>query len=255
MEVLKMTDKTLIIEISYAGLGDHLFHSHLPRIAKESGKYNAVFISNQSKFGHPDYKKLIWEMNPFLDGFVDEPGIKCDIAGCVEKVNPNSPTNLLDQVMFWFHLDNGITWNQPEVYYQPVFRSEFAHIIYDPNFVSWIGNVIDEDAMIYFKKNKIHFDYVMKLRGNKTMFIPNEATKFIETPTLFDFCDLIFSCKQLYCLTSGTATLAAALKKPAIVFWGKEQFAGFQHFKKHDYQFIPRDVKSRIRRKLSKLFS
>lgn len=29
----------LIIEIPYAGMGDHLFHSHLPKIAKENGKY------------------------------------------------------------------------------------------------------------------------------------------------------------------------------------------------------------------------
>lgn len=243
-------EKSLIIEISYAGLGDHLFHSHIPRIAKESGKYDAVYLSNHSKFGHPDYKKLIWELNPFLDGFVDEPGIKCDVASCVEKVNPSSATNLLDQVMYWYQLDNGLTWNNPEVYYQPNYRAEFAHTIYDPNFVSWIGNVIDEDAMIYFKKNKIHFDYIMKLRGNKTLFIPNNTTKFIETPTLFDFCDLIHSCTQLYCLTSGTATLASALGKPAIVFWGVEQNSGFQHYKQHTYRLIQRDFWNRIKRKL-----
>lgn len=247
--------KVLVIEINYAGLGDHLFHSHLPRIAKETGAFDKVYLSLKSKFGHPDYKKLIWELNPFLDGFTEDEGKRCDIASLVPLLSNNSHTNLLDEIMLYYGLDNGMRWNNPEVYYKPVFKEEYNHVVFDPNFVSWIGNVTDEDAMIFFKKHDITFDYIMKLRGNKTLYIPNAFTKFIETPTLFDFCDLIFSCKQLYCLTSGTATLASALDKPAVVFWGKEQFVGFQHFKKHNYQFIPRDLKNRIRRKFSKLFS
>ena len=55
----------LIIKIKHGGLGDHLFYSHIPRIAKESGKYNKVFISNQSDFRNKDYKKLVWEFNKF----------------------------------------------------------------------------------------------------------------------------------------------------------------------------------------------
>ena len=67
-----MKSKSLIIEIKYSGLGDHLFHSHIPRIAKESKIYDKVFISEKSIFGHSDYKKLIWELNPYVDGFTDE---------------------------------------------------------------------------------------------------------------------------------------------------------------------------------------
>lgn len=240
----------LIIEITYAGLGDHLFHSHLPRIAKETGAYDKVYVSNLSKLGHADYKKLVWEMNPYIDGFTDEPGKKCDIAVAVRKVKPQSKYNLLDEIMFYYGLDNGKTWNQPEVYYTPVYREEYHHKIYDPNFVSWIGNVIDEDAMIFFRKNDVKFDYVMKLRGNKVMFIPDGRTKYIETHTLFDFCDLIHSSKKLYCLTSGTATLASALGKSATVFYGQEQEPGYRHYPSHEYKLITRDFWNRIRRKL-----
>src|SRR5690606_37067237 len=100
---------------------------------------------------------------------------------------------------------------------------------------SWIGNVTDEDAMIFFRKKNIQFERIMILRGQKKMYIPNDDTLFIETATLFDFCDLIFSAKKLYCLTSGTATLASAIGKPAIVFYGKQQKDGFKHYKKHTY--------------------
>ncbi len=251
---MNMKSKSLIIEIKYSGLGDHLFHSHIPRIAKESKIYDKVFISEKSIFGHSDYKKLIWELNPYVDGFTDESGIICDIAKQVAKLDSQSETNLLDQIMYFYGLDNGCFWNQPEVYYQPKNREEFHYTIFDPNFVSWIGNVTAEDAMIFFRNNKINFERIMKLRDNKIMYIPSGAEVFIETPTLFDFCDLIYSAKTLFCLTSGTATLAAALDKSAKVFYGVEQLYGFQHYKRHDYINIPRDFKSRVVRKIKSLF-
>jgi len=63
-----------VIEVKYGGLGDHLFYSHLPRIAKQTGKYDRVYVSNHSTFRNPEYRKLIWECNPYVDGFCDENG-------------------------------------------------------------------------------------------------------------------------------------------------------------------------------------
>ena len=68
-------NKKLIIEIRKGGLGDHLFYSHLPRIAKETGAFDSVYISNHSFFRNEDYKKLIWESNPFVDGFTEDRGV------------------------------------------------------------------------------------------------------------------------------------------------------------------------------------
>ncbi|MCK4823535.1 hypothetical protein KA005_47730, partial [bacterium] len=42
--------KTLVIQIPFGGLGDHLFRSHVPRIAKKTGQYDRVYISNHSVF-------------------------------------------------------------------------------------------------------------------------------------------------------------------------------------------------------------
>src|SRR5437899_452423 len=73
---------SLILQIKYGGLGDHLFYSHIPRLAKDLGMYDRVFISNRSEFRHSDYRKYVWELNPYVDGFVDEPGVDhvCELS-------------------------------------------------------------------------------------------------------------------------------------------------------------------------------
>ena len=63
--------KSLVIKIFWGGLGDHLLHSPIPRIAKEKG-YDKVFISNKSIYRNPQTKKLVWEYNPYVDGFCEE---------------------------------------------------------------------------------------------------------------------------------------------------------------------------------------
>ena len=92
----------------------------------------------------------------------------------------------------------------------------------------------------------------MKIRTEKVLYIPKPNDLFIETPTLQDFCDLIYSSKELFCLTSGTATLAAAIGKPAIVFYGANQGKGFRHSKMHQYILIPKNPFNRILRKFKK---
>jgi len=235
---------TLIIEIPYAGLGDHLFHSHLPRIAKETGKYSTVYISNKSLFRHNDNKYIVWELNPFIDGFVDETGLKCNLEDALKKVRTG--INLLDEIMLSYELDDDQREHEPEIYYKPVFRPEYDKIIYDPNFLSWVGIVTKQDAMYFFKKNKIEFDAIMKIRTDKNLYIPKTFDLFIETPSLKDFCDLIHSSKKLFCLTSGTATLASSMGKPATVFFGEKQNPGFQHSKIHKYIKFERTPKSKF---------
>lgn len=243
---------TLILEIPYAGLGDHLFHSHLPEIAKKDFGFHQVLISNHSPVRHPDYQKLVWESKPFVDGFTEARGITCSIEEMLKIVDADH--NLLDRIMQHYGLDNGSRWNEPKIYYTPKFREEFACSIYDPNYLSWVGNVDRYDAMVYFKTHGFTFDKVMSIRSEKCLYVPADKTQFCTTPTLFDFCDLIHSSKRLYCLTSGTATIAAALGKAATVFYGAEQDPGFRHSKLHHYLLIQNSFWGRLRAKFSRSF-
>lgn len=241
-------ERLLILDIPYAGLGDHLFHSHLPEIAKNDFNYDRVYITNASNYRHEDYRKLVWEYNPYVDGFTDEKGMNCDIERLLLTVN--NQYNLLDRIMQFYQLDNLTRQNEPKIYYRPSYKSEYNFIIYDPNYISWVGNIDPLDAMSYFKQKNFSFEKIMTLRGNKHLYIASEKSSFITTETLFDFCDLIFSAKKMYCLTSGTATIASALGKPSIVFFGKEQNTGFQHSNLHEYILIKNNLMSRIKNKI-----
>jgi len=236
-------EKTLILQIKYGGLGDHLFYSHIPRIAKETGAYEKVYISNLSEFRHPDYKKLVWHKNPHVDGFVDGTGIEA------EPVKITLGENILDAVMLGLGLDDGKRFHEPELYFQPEIKKELTNkSVYDPNFVSFVGNFGSSDLQKWIEQNKIKIDCQMKLRDKNILL--KKVSETLQSKSLEDFCSIIISCKELYCLTSGTATLASALKKPATCFYGAGQDKNFHHSKMHKYIFIPESFINKTQRKI-----
>lgn len=150
----------LIIEIPYAGLGDHLFHSHLPRIAKQFGNYEKVYVSSLSESWNVDCMRVVWELNPYVDGIVEVEGVSCDLKSIVDKIekkiknNEFEHPNLLDEVMFAFGLDDGKRFHEPELYYKPKYVERFNKAIFDPNFISWVGQIEKADMMRFLKKRK-----------------------------------------------------------------------------------------------------
>jgi len=221
----------LVLEIRYGGLGDHLYWSHVPRIAKELG-VKKVYISNSSEYRNPIYKKLFWECNPYVNGFVNEKGYY-PIFSTVEK-----GTNILDRVMLELGLDDGKRFHDPEIYFQPKIRPDLQDkVIYDPNYVSNAGDTIKGKSIKnYFKKNKIKIDFQMKLRDKNVPVASIKKT--LEAKDIEDFISIIASCKEVYCLASGTATLASALGKKTTVFYAKNLNPIFLHSKKHRYILI-----------------
>src|SRR5665213_1467512 len=126
--------RQLIIQSGYAGLGDNLFLSHIPRIAKQSGQYEKVFVSNHSAFRDPACRMLVWESNRYVDGFTDEPGFELlpphtrdpgqsrlfEILfklGLENRItHPQASCNLLDQFMLGMGLDDGFRFHEPEIH-------------------------------------------------------------------------------------------------------------------------------------------
>jgi len=222
----------LILQPEYPGLGDHLFYSHIPRIAIETGVYDRVFISRQAQFRHPDICKLVWEMNPYISGFVDEPGEAPPVAP-----PSNKEENLLDQMMFSFGLDDGRRWHEPEIYYEPNVIPEYANFsLYDPNFITNAGSLINGKRVAsFFEKNKIRIDIHMKSLSNRSVCLPRYDDKNALSTSLFQFVNTLFSCSSIYCLATGTATLCSALNKNATVFYSKEIKEMFLHSKNNRY--------------------
>jgi hypothetical protein len=221
--------KTLILSIQKGGLGDHLFYSHLPRIAKQYGGYNQVFISNDSIFRNPDTKKLVWALNPYLDGFTNEAG--------VFYFSENIPEgqNLLDHLMLAYGLDDHKRNHEPEIYYKPMLvESLIDKIIYDPNYISYTGDIkYQATIQNWFDQNNIAPNAQMKVLGGRSISI--NCANTLSTPDIFKFCDLLYSAKAIYCLSTGTGTLAAALQKPVTVLYGEGLQKAYRHSGLHSY--------------------
>ena len=216
-----------VILVKHGGLGDHLFFSHLPRIAKTSGGFDRVLISKCSEFRHPSYAKLVWELNPYVDGFTDEAAPYPEF----EVIAPGM--NLLDRLMLERGLDDGKRFHEPEVHYRPK-RLAFLKdkTVFDPNFVSGVGDVSQKLLEDFFSAEGTP-DYQLK-PGQRSCAL-SSAKAELTTKSLFHYCDIIHSCGRFYCLASGGATLAAALGKPATVFFGRGQKDMFHHSKLHRY--------------------
>lgn len=223
----------LIIEIKNGGLGDHLFYSHLPRIAKETGAFTEVYISSHSIFRNQQNRRLVWETNPYLDGFTDEKGIfhLPDILGNDE--------NLLDRIMLSYGLDDGKRFHEPEIYYKPAPKKGLeAAVIYDPNFISYTGDLANGQPIeqwLHQNRETVHFQ--MKQLNKRCLGI-NTALGTLSADSLFDFCSILVSAKHMYCLTTGTPTLAAALGIPVTVFYGKGHDSRYRHSRLHRYVYL-----------------
>ena len=227
--------KTLIISIQKGGLGDHLFYSHLPRIAKQYGGYNQVFISNDSIFRNPDTKKLVWELNPYLDGFTNDPGF------FYFSENIPDGQNLLDHLMLAYGLDDHKRNHEPEIYYKPKLVEAFINkTIYDPNYISFTGDIkYSKTIQNWFDQNNIIPNAQMKVLGERAIEI--DCNNRVSTPDLFAFCDLLYSAKAIYCLSTGTGTLAAALQKPVTVLYGEGLQRAYKHSGLHRYYNVGTD--------------
>ena len=236
--------KILIIEIKKPGLGDHLFYSHLPRIAKQTKVFEKVLISNHSHFRNADNKKLIWELNPFVDGFTDQKGI------FKFSTFSNDTQNMLDSIMLAYGLDDGKRMHEPEIYYTPKINQALSELqVYDPNFQSYTGDLRSGTLIEqWLSEHHIHIDYQLRFLGKKQL--PISITQTYSCNDIFEFCDLLASIKKFYCVNTGSTSLAAALHIKATVFYGSGHIKGYRHSQLHDYISLGSDytISSHVRK-------
>lgn len=235
--------KDLILEIRWPGLGDHLLWTPIPRIAKQFGGYNRVYISAFSEFRSTEIMKFVWETNPFVDGLKLERGRFIEDFTEVEK-----DMNILDKMMLLSGVDDGERFHEPELYFRPVILKSLAEaIVYDPNYVANAGRLTSRDIRNFISDNRIQLTHQMKIRpkGNHIPFQENGRNnrKYklykIHTSTLEEFSSVIVSCKEMFCLTTGTATLAAALHKSVTVLYKGWVLGMAHHSQLHKYRCLP----------------
>ena len=230
-------DRTLIIHIPYGGLGDHIFYSHIPRLAKQTGTYSKVFFSSKSLVRNPIHLEYIWKRNPYLDGFCDEPNYH-DYNSKAIAVFDETKGNILDQIMLSFGIDDGNRWHDPELYFEvPIIAELQGKSVYDPNFISYSGGLSSKKMETFFRGNHKQINYQFPVRSSLALPVTT-VDSFVKDASFEEFCGILVSCNELFALTTGTATLAAALRKPTTVFHGNKIDTYFLHSKLHTYILI-----------------
>lgn len=226
--IMLLKKNVLVIEVPYGGLGDHLFFSHIPRIAKETKRYDKVYISMVSPIRRSEHIDFIWKKNPYVDGFISTPG---DLY----KGSRLYQMNILDQIMLFYGLDDGVRFHEPELYYKPKILEEYVgKVIFDPNFVTKLNDTLTLARVTeYLKDNNIKVDMQFKPRGDCSPLMGCEY--YIEDKSFEEFCNIIYSCKEIYSYATGTAVLAAALGKSGNVFFHDEVKKEFLFSKLNKY--------------------
>jgi len=223
--------KELVFKVYWGGLGDHLLYSPIPRLAKEIHGYDKVYISNHSNYRNPNTKQLVWGYNPYIDGFSDK---DTDYP----KFSETDPgLNILDQIALFVGISDEATCHlEPEIYYKPKIIPELKNaILFDPNSINKSGVPTIADVENYFNRKNIQITHQMKgLYGN----INTRGRTEVHSETLEQFCDMIVSCKEFICFTTGAATLAAALGKSANVLYISGIKPMFHHSRQHTYTNI-----------------
>ncbi len=208
--------KNLILPIQYGGLGDHLFFSHIPEIVKKRQLYDRVFISNKSPFNNLDTKKLVWDLNPYIDGFTDEPYTPNPKEHFMFHNYDFKTKNIYDYVLQLLDIEMDEFCKKPKTYYNATRYSEFDGVVLvDLSFKTNAGVKLDYEAIkshlsqhekVYFLNNKLEF----------FNHYPNVVTRDI-----FGYIDCLYSCKRIYTVVSGTSQLAQVYHNDIHVFVNK----------------------------------
>jgi len=184
----------IILEQSWGGLGDNLQFSTIPEVAHDKGI--DVYISNKNAYRDEDIKKLVWELNPYIKGFTDEPSNIGEYTDFGESYNI---------IMNWERKIFGEYYNDsPKLYYKPNILDEFLDKI-----------VIDSNAI----SSPIDFTRIIEKYEDAILINSSHPNRQIKlTASIFEWVDVIFSAKKVICQYSGTSVVLPCYNKGSEVY-------------------------------------
>jgi hypothetical protein len=150
---------------------------------------------------------LVWGLNPYVKGISNE------ITNCGSVKKYASISEDFSIIEDWEAIHSLKPTNKyPKIYYQPKFVEKYANKTFidlcyssatydDKKLTEAVNKIVDEDMIEITFKSK-----VATKRGTNIKF-----KNSIVLESLFDYCDLIFSCKKLHTLFTGNSVLASAI--------------------------------------------
>lgn len=232
-----------VIHQPWGGLGDNLQFSTLPEQLSRAG--HEVYIHEKNTYRNPEIKKLVWELNPFVRGFVDGP-VNCGWIGvdpaCHRDRFPNVPVFGINkwEMLFGAPFSAGI----PKVYHKITkFPGLENMVLVDLNFSS----------CTYFEEKVMEVMYrevAKRWPGGdvrQVRFLKSDVSHHAYTSTfptvgvqdILHYCQLIASCRAVVTLLTGSSPLASAVKQfnptPDILTIKKSDYHEGQIFPNADF--------------------
>ena len=225
----------LVIELptGYDGLGDHLFFSHLPELAKKKG-FKKVFISNANTYKTEGTKEAVWESNPYVDRFTDERGTYANEERMERLLRgntqyPGMPFMKQITVIYEVYAEE---YNCLPILYMygrksvfdkiKVWENKDAYTLFDGNWKSWCGlsqRNIDKYFAGYSIKSDEIFHQMPDING-KALMCNLADVKILEPMGLKEYILYIAGSSKIICLMSGSSVVSAALMRKCIVLDG-----------------------------------
>lgn len=225
--------KDLVIEMprGYDGLGDALVFSHIPRLAKETGRYERVFVSNLTKYGRPEYKNLVWETNPYVDGFTDSPGSftkDVQFGRILEKwVDIYDGVNLMDSIMLLHDIDDRKRGHKPECYHEIKERRDLEwlrkEVVLDigSRTISTADFNVERFLSVLSEQGCEPSVFIVAKGLTNSMHL--EGKRVITPKDIYDWCDIMKHAKEYVCFNSGGYWLSSSLGIKGTHVWIREK--------------------------------
>lgn len=199
----------IIISQPWGGLGDNLQFSTLPKLYSEMG--HDVYISSRNTYRNLEIYDLVWKLNPYVKGVIDEE----PNAGECKGYQIGEDTQFIKNIERMHGFYNSPN-KYPIIYYKPkLIESMTATVIYDMTSISsaYSDDFILERFTAVFAQYPVCTVKKIVFKNIHNRTTPDFNTESIEINSIFDYCDLIYSCKAFICLYSGCSVLASAIKQ------------------------------------------
>jgi hypothetical protein len=253
----------IIIHQPWGGLGDNLQFSTLPELFAARGIQ--TFISSANVVRNPEIDKLVWAGNPFVIGSSEDIP---NAGACMTDDQSRFPLSLsfIERIELAHGLD--ATNRFPKIYYRAKSRAEFFNtVVVDVGSISVKHYTDCIKKYIEFTFDKYHYKYSdsVQIQFSKPVGADRVDHRIPELTSLvvdniFEYCDILKSCRALVTVHSGTHSLAAAIRrdrlKPIIhCYCTPEQFNGrgyiFDNVEYFVTQGPPPDSDSRVQELLN----
>lgn len=203
-------DGRMVLAQPWGGLGDNLQFSTLPELCAREGI--DFYLSSENAYRNEEIYELVWRDNPYVRGVVDD---QPNAGATLPWVANASHYNIigLNELRHGFSAEN----RHAKIQYTPKKLDRFFDAI-----------VVDVGAVSSFKQGFYDIEVVKSLIteqvGGESFFLVVskydslfgkfhvENGEELHVESLFDYCDILHSCKSYFCLLSGGQVLSSLIQ-------------------------------------------